>query len=822
MPKDLQPGDEVERYRVESTLGQGATAKVYRVRHTALDTVHALKVLTLDHPNVRARLLAEGRAQARLNHPNIVVVRDVIHLGDTPALLMDFVPGESLATRIFREMPTPDEALRLFRQVVEGVGYAHQHGMIHRDLKPSNVLLDQTQDPPVARVTDFGLVRTLAPAQDAPRLTSVGVAMGTLGYMAPEQLRDAHSADERTDIFALGALLYTLLTGRPPFDGEDQLQVMNDTASGAYVPVGDGFDRGVQAVIERCLAVEPADRFPDTGALLAALGEGAESSDIPQAPVHVAPPPHAQRVPDGETIIVDQDESGTQVSALIVDPTGRGHRVTLSVVLDPSEEGIQHPPNVGRDTAVAAQLAAAVALGRKAEETGIRWAIRGFTSEIQGTSLGLPLAACIWAAAHGQRLPHDLALTGGVDLDGRVAPVAGVPAKLRAAEASGSRVVVVPAEGLGQLDPPGGLQLVPVRRFEDVIARYFPSDVSTRRRWLRPHFLALLIPMMMAFTSLSARVEPLLHDPLLRGIHGAVSAENTAIVAFAPQRDARALRPEHPALIDALVAAGAKSIFFDVIMLAETEHDGAIGEAIDRAFDAGVPVILPLKLEGGAALKPSSPALKERAWFGAVLAQTDTTFWRVRRAPMRVRAQDGQAHWHAAAQAVRAHLGVTDEPVIADGVLTIGPNKNAVWADVVYLHPAEPAPVLAYGEDDLSAVRGRTVLVGEMGGADDVHRTDAGAVFGVEVEAGLIETLLQQRAPRLASPETNALIALLIGLCTALFGLSLPASRRLLAVTVPAVGLLMAAVLVVAGVLVSIVPIAVAGAVGMWIARARL
>ena len=171
-------------------------------------------------------------------------------------------------------------------------------------------------------------------------------------------------------------------------------------------------------------------------------------------------------------------------------------------------------------------------------------------------------------------------------------------------------------------------------------------------------------------------------------------------------------------------------------------------------------------------------------------------------------AQDGQAHWHAATQAVRAHLGVTDEPVIADGVLTIGPNKNAVWADVVYLHPAEPAPVLAYGEDDLSAVRGRTVLVGEMGGADDVHRTDAGAVFGVEVEAGLIETLLQQRAPRLASPETNALIALLIGLCTALFGLSLPASRRLLAVTVPAVGLLMAVVLVVAGVLVSIVPIA--------------
>ena len=251
--------------------------------------------------------------------------------------------------------------------------------------------------------------------------------MGTLGYMAPEQLRDAHSADEQTDIFALGALLYTLLTGRPPFDRGSTPS--DERHRIGPMCVGDGFDRSVQAVIERCLAVEPADRFPDTGALLAALGEGAESSESPRLR-STCPPPHAQRVPDGETIIVDQDESGTQVSALIVDPTGRGHRVTLSVVLDPSEEGIQHPPNVGRDTAVAAQLAAAVALGRKAEETGIRWAIRGFTSEIRGTSLGLPLAACIWAAAHGQHLPHDLALTGGVDLDGRVAPVAGVPAKL--------------------------------------------------------------------------------------------------------------------------------------------------------------------------------------------------------------------------------------------------------------------------------------------------------------------------------------------------------------------------------------------------------
>ena|GEM_PF-2324881 len=822
MPKDLKPGDEVERYRVESLLGEGGTAKVYRVRHTTLETVHALKVLTLDHPEIRARLMAEGKAQARLNHPNLVVVRDVIHLEDTPALLMDFVPGESLSARIRRSVPHPDEAIRLFGQVVKGVAYAHQNGMIHRDLKPSNVLLDQTHDPSIARVTDFGLVRTLAPVHDAPRLTNVGVAMGTLGYMAPEQLRDAHSADERTDIFALGALLYALLKGQPPFYGDDQLKVMNDTASGTYEPVGDAFGRGLRDVIARCLAVDPSERFQDADGLLQSLDMGDAPADPDKTFSWVARGPMSDLPSKNETLILDEDEPCTTVPALIVDPTGLGHQVTLSVVLDPTIEGVQHPPNVGRDTAVAAQVAVALALGRQAEDTGVRWAIRGFTAEVQGTSLGLPLATCVWAAAHEQSVPKDLALTGGVDLDGRVAPVAGVPAKLRAAKAAGSSAVVVPAEGLGQLDPPGGLQLVPVRRFEDVTNRYFTAAKTSQRRHLSLHFLALVFPVLMAITSLSARVEPLLHDPLLRGIHGAVSADNTAIVAFEPQRDARALRPEHPHLIDALVEAGAKAIFFDVIMLAETAHDEAIGQAIDRAFDAGVPVILPLKLEGGEALKPSSAALEERAWFGAVLAQTDTTFWRVRRAPMRVRTQDGQAHWHAAAQAVRAHLGVDDEPTIVDGVLTIGPNKNPVWADVVYLHPAEPTPVLPYGAEDFTSIRGRTVLVGEMGGADDVHRTDAGAVFGVEVEAGLIETLLQQRAPRLASPEINALFSLMVGLCTALFGLSLPASRRFLALSVPVVGLVVAVVLVVAGVLVSFGPILVAGAVGVWITRARL
>jgi len=831
---DLQPGDIVERYRVESVLGEGGTARVYRVRHTTLETVHALKVLTLDHPDIRARLIAEGKAQAKLSHPNIVPVRDVLDHAGAPALLMDFVPGPSLHQRLRDELPHPDEVARLFRSIVEGVAYAHDKGLVHRDLKPGNVLLDVSTDPATPRVTDFGLVRLLHTPEGEGRRTAVGVAMGTLGYMAPEQLRDAHSADVRTDIFALGALLYAMLVGRPPFVGDDSLAVMNATAEGDYVPLdvvaGAQLGRGFSEVITRALSVDPVDRFQSAREMLVGLHEAPPPADPNQTSSWLMAPASidtdvAVEVPSKPAEEEDDlgpGQRGAVVSALIVDQAGLGHQVTVSVIIDEGGEGIAHPPNVGRDAGVAAQLATAVALGAGAEAVGVRWSVRGVSAEIQGTSLGLPLAVALWCAANDRVIPGGIALTGGMDLDGRVAPVSGVPAKLRAAAQAGCETVYVPAEGLGQLDPPRGLNVVPARRFEAVIDRLAPPETGRAPAWLRPHFLVLLIPMLMAFTSLTARVEPLLHDPLLRMIHGPLVPDNTAIVAFPPQRDARALRPQHPAVIDALVAAGAKAIFFDVILLAQTEHDVEIASAIDRARDAGVPVILPLMSENETVLFPESEALRDAAWFGAVVAQTDTTFWHVRRAPMRVRVLEGGEHWHAAAQTVRAHLGVDEEPRIEDGEIIIGPNRNPVWADLAYLHPAEPTPVLSYDpEGDFGSTRGRSVLIGEMGGADDVHRTGAGAVYGVEIEAALVETLIQQRAPRLASPEINAIWALLVGLCTALLGLAVPRTRRAIAFAVPVVGLAIGAILVVAGVLVAFVPMLLSSALGLWIIRSQ-
>ena len=271
-----------------------------------------------------------------------------------------------------------------------------------------------------------------------------------------------------------------------------------------------------------------------------------------------------------------------------------------------------------------------------------------------------------------------------------------------------------------------------------------------------------------------------------------------------------------------MVDAGAKAIFFDVILLAATEHDAAIADAIERAQNRGVQVVMPIMTENGGVQFPESDRLRDTAWFGAVLAQADTTFWQVRRAPIRVRTLEYGDHWHAAVQTVRAHLDVDEEPRVEAGHLIVGPNRNPVWSDLAYLHPAEPSPVMRY--DDPSTwemAKGRSVLIGEMGGADDVHRTSKGAVYGVEIEASLVETLLQQRAPRLVSPEMNALFALIMGVYTAVMVTILPARRRWAATTAPVLGMVIGASFVVAGVLVSLLPMFVAVGVGWWIGRSN-
>lgn len=272
----LPPGTQVERYEVLDLLGEGGLARVYRVRHTQLGTIHALKLLTLKRDGLAARLLLEGRIQAQLRHPNIVVVSDVVQYEGQPGLIIEYVEGPTLDDWLRTHgPPSVDECLRLFAGVLAAVHAAHASGVLHRDLKPANVLMQGKR--PVAKVADFGIAKVAQGAEVAPAprgQTRAGVAMGTPGYMAPEQFNDAAGVDARADIFALGTILYELLTGQPAFSGDTLLDTLNAVAEGRYRPLPElnpDVPPHVAAAVARAVIANADRRFPDCDAFAVAL-----------------------------------------------------------------------------------------------------------------------------------------------------------------------------------------------------------------------------------------------------------------------------------------------------------------------------------------------------------------------------------------------------------------------------------------------------------------------------------------------------------------------------------------------------------------------
>ncbi|MCA9489475.1 MAG: serine/threonine protein kinase, partial [Myxococcales bacterium] len=202
----LDTGTRIDRYVVLDVIGQGGMAVVYRVRHESLGSLHALKVVGVPSRSIMQRLLAEGKAQARVRHRNIVAVHDVIEVDGSPGLVMEYVNGPSLDGLIHHvqlDLVTID---RVGRALLRGVQAAHDAGLIHRDLKPANVLVSLEDDGLIPKIADFGLVKDVAGGSD----TRTGSMMGTPNYMSPEQIRDTKSVDHRTDLFALGAILYEL------------------------------------------------------------------------------------------------------------------------------------------------------------------------------------------------------------------------------------------------------------------------------------------------------------------------------------------------------------------------------------------------------------------------------------------------------------------------------------------------------------------------------------------------------------------------------------------------------------------------------------
>ncbi|MBA2320108.1 MAG: serine/threonine protein kinase, partial [Deltaproteobacteria bacterium] len=208
---DLAPGTEIDRYVVEEVIGRGGMAVVYRVQHKKLGTSHALKVLLIPAPAIQERMLQEGRVQATLRHPNVVNVTDVIDVNGSYGLVMEFVDGPALDRHLWQQKHLSlEEAEIIGRGILAGVAAAHAQSMIHRDLKPANILLARSERGDlVPKVTDFGLAKILrGTSLDTASATRTGHTMGTPQYMAPEQIRNAKTVDERADVFSIGALLY--------------------------------------------------------------------------------------------------------------------------------------------------------------------------------------------------------------------------------------------------------------------------------------------------------------------------------------------------------------------------------------------------------------------------------------------------------------------------------------------------------------------------------------------------------------------------------------------------------------------------------------
>ena len=277
----LTPGTLLDgRYEVTRHLGDGAMGHVFEVRHVGLQSRHAIKVLTpalTNDPEIRRRFVAEGQIQAQLCHPNIASVTDVV-TQPFPGLVMEYVDGHTLA-QAMDSLPGPmpvDQIVAVAVPVMRAIAAAHAVGVVHRDLKPSNILLTLDAEGGLRPVVvDFGIAKVLEHATVASgHRTRTGTLLGTLEYMSPEQVKRRSDIDARADVFALGAILYEMATGRAAFAADSEYATMNRIVQGEFEPperVVDGLPHGLSSCISRALAPRRADRFQSVATLRKAL-----------------------------------------------------------------------------------------------------------------------------------------------------------------------------------------------------------------------------------------------------------------------------------------------------------------------------------------------------------------------------------------------------------------------------------------------------------------------------------------------------------------------------------------------------------------------
>jgi eukaryotic-like serine/threonine-protein kinase len=295
------------RYELHRRLARGGMADVYLARDQLLDRPVAVKVLFPQYaadPSFVQRFRREAQDSANLNHPNIVGVYDWGEEGGTYFIVMEYVAGRSLADVLRQEGALlPARAADIGIDMAAALGFAHKNGVVHRDVKPGNVLLSSDGQ---VKVTDFGIARAISSGQDED-LTQAGQVMGTATYFSPEQAQ-GRPVDPRSDVYSLGVVLYEMVSGRPPYRGDDALAVAYQHVQEQPVPpsqINGDVDATLEAIILKCLAKSPAARYPSAEDLRADLRRYREGVQIAATPptamaaaAPMAPPPDAtQAIP---------------------------------------------------------------------------------------------------------------------------------------------------------------------------------------------------------------------------------------------------------------------------------------------------------------------------------------------------------------------------------------------------------------------------------------------------------------------------------------------------------------------------------------------
>ncbi|MGH2452747.1 MAG: protein kinase domain-containing protein, partial [bacterium] len=349
------------RYRIEEKLGEGGMGVVYKAHDTVLDRSVAIKILSpREVGDGAARLVREARSVARLDHPHIVAVYDAGEVEGHPFIVMQLVSGKSLRDTTV----TVDQAVVFARQICQALDHAHSRGVIHRDIKPDNIMVT---DGGIVKMMDFGLARS----EGRTRLTQTGMIVGTVAYMAPELVLRGE-ADGRSDLYSLGCVLYEVITGRPPFTGDDPISIISQHLQ--VPPVAPRWYNAavspeLEGVLLKLMAKDPAERYASAQDVLAALEQ------------LTATPPPAQAVAAGTVEIRPALLLGSVLHTRLVGRDAELRELKSSVDVAASSQGqlvlAEGEPGIGKtrllqEVAVYARLRGfTVLLGRCYEqETG--------------------------------------------------------------------------------------------------------------------------------------------------------------------------------------------------------------------------------------------------------------------------------------------------------------------------------------------------------------------------------------------------------------------------------------------------------------------